>query len=159
MGRLYKKKDHINSYNSWMNMKYRCDNPKAQHYDYYGGRGISYQKDWVDFDKFYEDMGERLDDETLDREDSEGHYTKANCRWATRKMQASNTKARRTATLLGITKSLQEWCTFLDINRNTLVKRLNSGWSDDNALLKPISERHRLNSMKRLIAEEERSND
>lgn len=29
-------------YNIWLNMKQRCSNPKASHYEYYGGREFRY---------------------------------------------------------------------------------------------------------------------
>lgn len=49
-------------------------------------------KRWHKFENFLEDMGIPRDDESIDRIDSNGHYTPKNCRWADRKTQNSNQK-------------------------------------------------------------------
>lgn len=43
---------------------------------------------------FLEDMGPRPEGMTIDRINSEGHYTPDNCRWADSKTQASNKRKR-----------------------------------------------------------------
>jgi hypothetical protein len=60
---------------------------------YYGGRGITVCERWSGEDGFWNfvtDMGERPPDCTLDRIDSDGHYTTDNCRWATDEQQIAN---------------------------------------------------------------------
>lgn len=78
------------SYNSWYAMIRRCTHPNHENYKNYGGRGITVTREWFDFDKFVEDMGERPEGTTIDRIDNNQGYTKANCRWATPKQQAQN---------------------------------------------------------------------
>ena len=78
------------TYRSWLAMKKRCDNPLYEHYDRYGGRGITYQNSWSDFTNFLFDMGERPEGLELDREDNNGNYTKDNCRWTTHKDNCNN---------------------------------------------------------------------
>jgi hypothetical protein len=71
-------------------MKNRCFNKDAHNYKYYGGRGITVCKRWLKFENFYNDMGERPKDKTIDREDNEGGYKPSNCKWSTLKEQANN---------------------------------------------------------------------
>jgi hypothetical protein len=78
------------SYWAWAEMKKRCDNPKQVFYYRYGGRGITYQADWVDFINFYRDMGDCPEGLELDRTDNEGNYTKDNCKWVTHKENCNN---------------------------------------------------------------------
>lgn len=81
---------HSRAYVSWTKMKIRCNNPNQTYYDYYGGRGITYDPRWETFEPFLEDMGERPDGYSLDRIDNDGNYTKANCKWSTPSEQAYN---------------------------------------------------------------------
>lgn len=75
-------------------MKDRCTNLNCPKYKYYGAKGVNYQKSWEKFDNFLDDMGIRPDNTTLDRKDSNGDYTKENCRWVSKKVQAYNQKLR-----------------------------------------------------------------
>lgn len=78
------------SYKSWAEMKKRCDNPNQVYYNRYGGRGITYQEDWKDFENFYRDMGDCPEGLELDRIDNNGNYEKGNCRWVTHKVNCNN---------------------------------------------------------------------
>lgn len=86
-------------YNSWDAMIQRCTNPKAKHYEYYGGRGVTFDPRWRDFKEFYKDMGSRPENTTLDKDIKGGigckYYCKDNCIWATNAEQASNKRPRR----------------------------------------------------------------
>lgn len=81
-----KSKERI--YQTWVNMKSRCENLENKDY---GGRGISYDPRWCLFEEFYSDMSDSYsDDLTLDRIDLDGNYCKENCRWVTQAVQVRN---------------------------------------------------------------------
>ncbi len=78
-------------YRSWQMMKNRCLNPRAEDWEYYGGRGITVDYRWFDFDGFLTDMGRRPSlAHTLERLNSDDDYHKNNCVWATREDQSRN---------------------------------------------------------------------
>lgn len=79
-------------YNIWKGIKKRCYQESYQHFDRYGGRGITMCKEWQeDFLAFYKDMGEPPTPEhQLDRIDNNGNYNKQNCRWVTRQENCRN---------------------------------------------------------------------
>lgn len=71
-------------------MHLRCENPKCNDFDRYGGSGITVCDRWKDFGNFLEDMGERPNGHVLDRIDSKGNYEPGNCRWGTWTESANN---------------------------------------------------------------------
>lgn len=77
-------------YHTWKGMIQRCANPNASRYKDYGGRGITVCEEWLSFEKFYADMGDRPTGTSLDRIDNNSGYYKDNCRWATQSIQNSN---------------------------------------------------------------------
>lgn len=78
-------------YRTWQMMKNRVLNLRARDYPYYGGRGITMEPRWLDFDEFLKDLGRKpTPKHTLDRIDTSKGYFPDNCRWATRQEQARN---------------------------------------------------------------------
>lgn len=73
------------TYVSWRAMHARCGNPKADNYQWYGGKGIRVCERWNDFNAFIVDMGERPEGLELGRQDDTKDYSKDNCRWMTHK--------------------------------------------------------------------------
>lgn len=131
------------AYNSWCQMKQRCFNPNCISYPNYGGRGIKICERWLKFENFYQDMGDRPEDKSLDRIDNDGNYEPNNCKWSTRKEQVNNRrpdkkhKARSnslTLTLNGTTKSISEWSKETNLSYQVLLKRYKKGWTAEQVL-------------------------
>jgi hypothetical protein len=75
----------------WRTMIARCTRPTNVAYKYYGARGITVCKRWMQYEKFFEDMGERPSpDHSLERKNTNKGYMPSNCRWATRSEQQKN---------------------------------------------------------------------
>lgn len=71
-------------YYIWYNMKRRCYYPTHKSYIYYGAKGISVCKKWMDFRCFLIDMEEKDPSQTyLHLEIGAKVYCKKNCRWIT----------------------------------------------------------------------------
>ncbi len=83
------------AYVSWSNMIQRCRNKNNKRYKDYGSKGITVCDRWLNFQSFYEDMGECPDELQIDRIDNEKGYSPENCRWTTRKENMSNKKRSR----------------------------------------------------------------
>ncbi len=124
-------------YENWCNMKRRCYNKKNKDYYNYGGRGIVVCDEWLnDFDVFYNWAYQNgyEDGLTLDRINSSGNYEPNNCRWATRKQQANNTRRNVLLTYNGKTQNMRQWADELGISYYNISKRHYRGWSDKECL-------------------------
>jgi hypothetical protein len=78
--------------------KNRCENSAHPSYENYGGRGIKFR--FTSFDEFLAEIGPRpagTDDKgkalySVDRINNDGHYEPRNLRWATKPVQAKNSR-------------------------------------------------------------------
>jgi len=80
-------------YKVWQMMKDRCNNPKAQSYKYYGGRGITVCPEWerssATFLKWAISHGYKQG-LSIDRKDNNGDYEPSNCRFVTSRSNLRN---------------------------------------------------------------------
>lgn len=128
-------------HNVWMTIIARCDNPRSSIYERYGGRSITYCKEWAEFSVFYEwalanGYKEGL---TLDRINNDGNYEPNNCRWVDMKAQSRNRSNTLYVDFRGERASLSEFCERMGMPYNQVrqrIKKLN--WSVENALTIPI---------------------
>ena len=132
-----------NLYTTWANMKQRCYNPKTPEYKYYGERNIKVCKNWLEsFTNFYEwaiSNGYK-EDLSIDRINVNGNYEPSNCRWATPKQQARNTRYNKIITYNNETHNLSEWAEIVGINPITLGTRLRRNWTIERALTTKVGE-------------------
>lgn len=87
------RKSHPRLLDIFSAMKARCGNPKDTSYSYYGAKGVSVCRTWInDPDAFCEwafDNG-YTDNLTIDRIDNSKGYSPENCKWSTRLKQGRN---------------------------------------------------------------------
>lgn len=87
-------------YTAWLNMITRCENPKHNRWQHYGGRGITICERWRNsYEAFLADVGRKpTPGHSLDRyPDNDGNYEPSNVRWATDIQQANNKQPRKVA--------------------------------------------------------------
>lgn len=121
-------------YRIWNSMLQRCANQKNLSFKHYGGRGIKVCERWHDFTLFLADMGEPPQGLSIDRINNNGDYEPGNCRWASNDDQANNKRSSRRICLGGITLTLTQHINRSGLVRETVYKRLQSGFSIEDAL-------------------------
>lgn len=123
----------------WLAMRQRCGNPNYSTWKYYGGRGITVCKRWINsFENFYRDMGPRPSSKhSIDRINGNRNYTPKNCRWATKMEQMSHTRRSRRISFRGQTKTVAEWERVIGCRRGFLYSRLHGGFSVARAMTQP----------------------
>lgn len=126
------------TYKSWSSMRDRCLNPNDSNFSEYGGRGLKICDRWLaSFENFYDDMGERPAELTIERRDNELGYSPENCYWGTRKQQQRNRRNNRLVTYNGMTMCVTAWDEHLGFPLNTVGQRLTRGWSVEKAITTP----------------------
>lgn len=139
-------------YKIWQNINARCYLKENKNYKNYGGRGIKCL--WKTFEQFRDDMYESYlahikefglgaKNTTVERKNSNEHYCKKNCRWATMKEQVNNRSNTLFVKIGNKTKTVSEWCDIFGIKltRKThskiyaRIKKL--GWTTEKIFTKP----------------------
>lgn len=129
-------------YNEWAQIKRRCRDPRcgSQKWRYYGGRGIDILDEWYNsFEAFRAGVlaecgREPGEGESLDRVNNSKGYVPGNLRIADAKIQARNRRNNRLVTFNGETLCVAAWAERTGIPAQTILWRLNAGWSDGRAL-------------------------
>lgn len=130
------------AYNVWKKVRARCNNPKDDHFKWYGAKGVSVCSRWNDFRSFRADMGERPSAKhSIDRIDNSKGYEPGNCRWATQQEQNRNRAANTYITHNGKTQCLAAWSEDLGGDRMLVSARLRSGWNEIDAVTTPVLKR------------------
>lgn len=122
------------TYASWDGAVQRCTNPNHPTWEYYGGRGITIDPDWLVFENFLRDMGQRPPGLTLERKDVNAGYSKSNCIWATQSDQMWNTRRNVRVDHLGRTWTLRELSQQYGVPVALLRQRIHNGWPVERAI-------------------------
>lgn len=125
----------------WKGMRTRCNNPNATSYDDYGGRGIRVCQRWSKFENFLVDMGEPPPGHTIERDDNDGPYSPANCRWVPAERQALNRRSNRRLRIGSDVLPITEWCRRYGAPYHLVKDRIRLGWSAEDALTLPVGAR------------------
>lgn len=119
-------------YNTWCNMKSRCNNSNHPNYNLYGGKGISICSEWLDYNNFLQwakSTGWKVG-LTLERLNNNDNYCPENCIWVTQSIQAKNTSR-----IIKIDNlSLREYCSLYNLNYSTIRARIRLGLSPKEAV-------------------------
>jgi len=128
-------------YKIWANMKSRCNNPNASHYEYYGGKGIKICEEWHDFKAFqiWAANNGYSDGLTIDRIDNDKDYCPDNCRWITKRQQASNKSNNQKVSYLGKTMTIAEWSNETKLSYYALIQRFHLGWDSEKMFNTPVA--------------------
>jgi hypothetical protein len=126
-------------YTSYHNMMVRCYKSNSIAYNNYGGRGITVCERWrTSFQNFLDDMGRMPSDKhQIDRINNNGNYEPSNCRWATSKQNARNTRRNRLIEIDGISHPISEWSEISGIQGGLIHWRIKKGWIPRDAIFKP----------------------
>lgn len=130
-------------YRIYHKMHLRCYSKVNPAYPSYGGRGITICPEWLgehgleNFAKWSFENG-YSDNLSIDRIDNNKGYSPENCRWATAKEQANNTRSTVFLTYKGETKPVSEWSKITGIPQDRLSQRKRSGWTDEECIETPL---------------------
>jgi hypothetical protein len=129
---------YTSEYWVWASMMARCFNPNEVGFKNYGHRGITVCPRWRTAANFLADMGKRPSPKhSIDRINNDGNYEPGNCRWATRIQQNRNMRRVRFLMFNGESKCISEWATIYGLNESVLRRRLDRGWSIEEAISLP----------------------
>lgn len=130
-------------YKIYQGMKMRCYNPKNPRYSSYGAKGVKVCDEWLkNFMNFYNwaiNNGYQ-NDLSIDRINVDGNYEPINCRWATNKMQGTNTTRNHIIKYNGQIKTISEWAEIYNIAPSVLGARIRLNWDIEKAFNTPVKQ-------------------
>lgn len=120
-------------YETWKNMRRRCNDPTNNRYAQYGGRGITICPEWDEYIYFRIWALENgySDDLTIDRENGDGNYCPDNCRWVNMKVQANNVSRNRIIEYNGESLTMSQLADRFNLSYSAFQHRIERGWSID----------------------------
>lgn len=113
-------------YITWQSMRNRCNNINNKDYYLYGSRGIKVCNEWNSFLVFIADMDSSYRiGLSLDRIDTNGNYSKGNCKWSNNIEQANNRRNNLKIEFEGRIVTEAELSRITGVNRTTIQNRRN----------------------------------
>lgn len=130
-------------YNIYYKMRQRCNNPNNVDYPNYGGRGITYCKEWEETQNFIDwALSHGYSDElTLDRIDVDGNYCPENCRWITIEQQQRNRRNNKYIEWNGEIHCCNEWDEILGYPAGTIQRRLSRNWDIERVMTQSLTKK------------------
>lgn len=129
----------------WGGMRKRCYDRTSKDYHNYGAKGIRICDEWKDdFQAFYDwamAHGYRKG-LSIDRICNSRGYSPGNCRWVTKRSQALNRSTNTRLEACGKIMTMSEWSELNGIRTDTIVRRLEAGWSVEDAVTRPVQVQH-----------------
>jgi hypothetical protein len=122
----------------WRSMRDRCRLPTHQSWKNYGGRGIRVCRRWRAFESFLADMWPTYREGlSIERRDNNRGYSRENCTWVTRDVQACNRRNNVFVRLKGRRLTVAQTARETGIGVTTLLYRIAHGWPATKLLMRP----------------------
>lgn len=124
---IYCRRNYRKLWGVWQGMRNRCENPNADGWERYGGRGIKVCDEWQDSSAAFIEWAVKngyKEGLQLDRIDNGGNYNPENCQWITPKENSRKRRNTVNLTIDGETRSVAEWCENMEL---TEVERCTGG--------------------------------
>jgi len=124
------------------NIKAKCYRENHQDFKYYGLRGITVCRAWLEDSKTFNEWAVNngfREDLTLDRINNNKGYSPENCRWVEMSVQSRNKRNNIMLTIFSEKKCLTDWIADprCSVTRQAIHYRIKKGWSMKDAILKP----------------------
>ncbi len=144
---VYKQFRSERSFRVWQYMLSRCYNPTHHAYVYYGAKGVTVCKEWLeDYTKFRDFLYLNGYDEnapfgkyTVDRIDNSKGYSPDNCRLVSMKVQSLNKTNNHRIEYQGRVMTVTEAAELNGLTNRQVLNRLDKGWDLMRALETPLT--------------------
>lgn len=121
----------------WCLIRRRCFKQGTRGYKYYGSRGITICKEWLEFMPFYNwamSQGYR-ENLTIERIDNNGNYESSNCTWIPQAQQTQNSRHCVPVVINNLNfHTITAACRHFGVTRAAFYHRLKRGLSAEQAL-------------------------
>lgn len=123
-------------YKAWEAARRRCTDTSCPEFSDYEGRGITFSLAWLNNpETFLADMGSKPSSlHELDRIKNNEGYSKANCRWATKKTNNRNKRNNVLLAYQGETMPVSAFCEKVDLPQHLALHRAHKGMSGEQIL-------------------------